>query len=61
MQISGAIRGIEESPGTDPCVCGNIIHDKGDMLNHNSSMVMGQLGIHLGKMLDLYVIPHTKN
>lgn len=60
MQIGGAIKAIEESPGTDPCVCGKIIYDKGGMLNRNSSMVVGQLGIHMRKMLDLYDIPHTK-
>lgn len=54
MQIRGAIRRIESR--NRPCVCGNIIYDKGGMLNHNSSEVIGQLGIHLGKMLDLYDI-----
>lgn len=60
MQVGGAIKVIEESPGTDACVCGNMMYDKGGMLDHNSSVVVGQLDIHMRKMLDLYNIPHTK-
>lgn len=56
MQIAGAIREEDKESRKRRCVCGNIIHGRSGMLNHNSSMVVGRLGSHGGKV---GFIPHS--
>lgn len=52
--------GEENKESRNSCMYGNIIYCRGGMSNHNSSsVVVGQLGTHMGKKVGF--TPHSVN